>query len=84
MKKITVYSTDFCPYCRAAKSLLEGRGLPFEEINVQNDAEKRVWLLETTGQRTVPQIFIGDESIGGFQELNELESKGELDKKLID
>ncbi len=80
MAKITLYTTNYCGYCRAAKALLKGKNLPFEEINVEGDDAKREWLVEATGQRTVPQIFIDEKSIGGYQELAELEKNGELDK----
>ncbi|MBX3205426.1 MAG: glutaredoxin 3 [Labilithrix sp.] len=82
MKAVRVYSTLICPYCVRAKLLLKARGIAFEEIDVTHDPEKRSWLVETTGRRTVPQIFIGDEAIGGFDELRALEQSGELDKKI--
>ena len=78
MKEVQVYSTDYCGFCTAAKDLLEQRDIEYVEINVQGDAEKRVWLLETTGQRTVPQIFIGGNPIGGFRELSALDREGKL------
>ena len=79
---VTVYSTAFCPFCTMAKRLLTGRGIEFAEVRVDDDFEKRKWLIEATGQRTVPQIFIGDESIGGFQELAALDRSGGLGEKL--
>ena len=82
MKAVRLYTTLICPYCVRAKLLLKGRGITFEEIDVSGDPEKRSWLVETTGRRTVPQIFIGDEPIGGFDELRALDRSGELDKKL--
>lgn len=78
--KIEVYSTSYCPYCTAAKNLLSDKSLDFEEVDISNDFEKRNWLIETTGQRTVPQIFINDKSIGGFQELSAFDQSGELDR----
>ena len=81
-KKIVMYSTDWCPYCVRAKMLLNKKGYAFDEINVQGDSEKRAWLVKVTGRRTVPQIFIGDESVGGFDEINALDRKGELDRKV--
>lgn len=75
---VRVYTTQVCPYCVAAKNLLKRREIAFEEIDVSRDAEKRVWLLEQSGQRTVPQIFIGDRAIGGFTELSALDQSGEL------
>jgi len=78
--KIKVYTTNYCPFCVAAKSLLKSKDLAFEEIKVDGDDEKRQWLVGVTGQRTVPQIFINEKSIGGFQELSELEESGKLDE----
>lgn len=82
MKPVTMYSTMVCPYCVRAKMLLKDRNIPYEEIDVTGDHDKRAWLVETTGRRTVPQIFIGDEAIGGFDELRALDLSGELTKKL--
>ena len=79
---VRVYSTVVCPYCVRAKALLKDRGVPFEEIDVTNDPDKRAWLVQTTGRRTVPQIFINDEAIGGFDDLYALDRSGELAKKL--
>lgn len=83
MKPVRMYSTRVCPYCVRAKMLLKERGIPFEEIDVSGDHETRAWLVKATGgRRTVPQIFIGDESIGGFDELRRLDASGELTRKL--
>lgn len=82
MKPVRVYTTRICGYCGAAKRLLQRKGVPFEEIDVSRDHDKRMWLMQATGQRTVPQIFIGDESIGGYSELSALDRAGELDQKL--
>lgn len=82
MNNVRVYSTLVCPYCIRAKLLLRERGIAFEEIDVTGDPEMRSWLVEKTGRRTVPQIFIGDEPIGGFDDLRELDRTGELGKKL--
>ena len=65
-----------------AKRLLNNRQVPFDEIDVSFDADARRWLVDTTGQRTVPQIFIGGQSIGGYTELRALERTGELDRML--
>jgi glutaredoxin 3 len=77
-----MYSTLICPYCIRAKVLLKGRGIPYEEIDVTGDPEARAWLVKTTGRRTVPQIFIDDQPIGGFDELRELDRSGELSKRV--
>jgi glutaredoxin 3 len=84
MKPVTVYTTLFCPYCTAAKSLLTKKGVPFEEIDATGNPDLRQDIMERSGQHTVPQIFIGEQSVGGFSELNELEMCGELDELLAD
>ena len=78
MKEIRVYTTKICGYCVAAKRLLQSLDLPFTEIDVSRDHEQRIWLVEATGQRTVPQIFIGQRSVGGYQELAALNRDGGL------
>ena len=80
MPEVTVYSTRICPYCVAAKRLLSQRGIAYREIDVTGDDAKRAWLLDTTKRRTVPQIFIGDAAIGGFDELAALDRSGQLGK----
>jgi glutaredoxin 3 len=75
---VTVYTTRVCPYCIAAKRLLAQRGIPFEEIDVTADGAKRAWLAEVTGRRTVPQIFIRGEAVGGYDELVALDKGGKL------
>lgn len=82
MKAVTVYTTDYCPYCRQAERFLHDKGVPFKQVDVTHDDAMRVKLVELTGQRTVPQIFIGEESIGGYSDMMKLHSKGELDAKL--
>lgn len=82
MLPVRMYTTQICPYCVRAKALLSGKGVPFEEIDVSRDPETREWLVSATGRRTVPQIFIGDEPVGGFDDLRALDLAGELDKKL--
>ncbi len=78
MSEVRVYTTRVCGYCVAAKRLLAARGITYHEIDVTFDEEKRVWLAQTTGRRTVPQIFIGDKSIGGYEELASLDRTGQL------
>ncbi len=82
MPDVTVYTTSMCGYCVAAKRLLTSRKIPFKELDVTRDPEKRAWLVETTGRRTVPQIFIGDTAIGGYDDLAALDQSGELAKML--
>lgn len=78
MARVVVYSTDYCPYCQAAKSLLRAKGVVFTEINVENDDDKRRWLVEKTGMTTVPQIFIDDASYGGYDDIVALDRQGKL------
>ena len=78
MSAVKIYSTPICGYCVMAKRLLEKRGVAYEEINAAGQSDLRDWLIEQTGQRTVPQIFIHDQPIGGFMELNALDRAGEL------
>lgn len=80
--RVRMYTTLICPYCIRAKMLLKSKGVEFEEIDVSGDYDKRAWLVKTTGRRTVPQIFINEEAIGGFDEMRALDLAGELDKKL--
>lgn len=82
MKQVKVYTKDFCPFCDRAKAFLKSKSLSFEEINIQSDPELASKLFEQTGFRTVPQIFIGDSCIGGYQEMMQLEQKGEFDKQV--
>jgi len=77
-----MYTTDFCPYCRSAKALLERRGIVFEEINLSRDPDGRAELSRRTGMFTFPQIVIGGEPLGGFQELAAAERSGRLDQLL--
>jgi glutaredoxin 3 len=79
---VKVYTTPICPYCIRAKALLAKRGIPFEEVDVSRDDAKRSWLVATSGQRTVPQIFIDDKPIGGSDELHDLDASGELERLL--
>ncbi len=65
-----------------AKRLMREKGVVFDEIDVANDAERRRWLVQTTGQRTVPQVFIGGKPYGGYTDIAALDRKGELDPLL--
>jgi glutaredoxin 3 len=77
---IVVYSTGWCPYCVRARALLERKGLPFREIKIDEDpAEREAMLARSGGRRTVPQIFIGERHVGGFDELYALDKSGQLD-----
>jgi glutaredoxin 3 len=82
MLPVRIYTTRICGYCVAAKRLLGARAIPYEEVDVTGDDARRAWLVQTTHRRTVPQIFIGEESIGGYEELAALDRSGQLDAKL--
>jgi glutaredoxin 3 len=77
-KPVQVYTASYCSFCHRAKELLTRRGIAFEEIDVTRDGAARRWLVDATGRRTVPQIFIGENSIGGYEELRELDEAGSL------
>jgi len=78
MPKITMYTTRWCGYCGRAKALLDSRGLPYEEVNLDDDLHFRRTLNELTGGWTVPQILIDDEPVGGYTELWRLDKSGAL------
>ncbi len=77
--KVTVYTKRSCPFCVRAKRLFEKKGVAYEEIDVETRDDLRVWLAETTGQKTVPQVFAGERSLGGFSDVDALERDGKLD-----
>ncbi len=81
-EKITMYTTDPCGFCRSAKSLLDSRGVPYEEVNLAKDPSGRAELVALTGQMTFPQIVVGERSIGGFRELLEADRDGILEDLL--
>ena len=78
MKDVIVYATDYCPYCRQAERFLTEKQVPFQAIDVTHDDAMRAKLVEMSGQRTVPQIFIGGTSIGGYSDMVALHQKGQL------
>ena len=84
MPKIEVYSTASCPYCVAAKNLLKARGLEWTEVRVDTDpVQREAMLVRSGGARTVPQIFINDQHVGGFDELAAADRSGKL-KQLLE
>jgi glutaredoxin 3 len=80
--KVTMYSSPFCGYCAAAKRLLDQKGVVYDEIDVVFDPDSRKQMIERSGRKTVPQIFIGETHVGGFDDLSALDSRGELDALL--
>lgn len=82
MADVKIYRTTYCPYCNMAKRLFEDLGVDYEEIDVTDDDQKRQQLVEETGMRTVPQIFINGESVGGYSDVKELQDAGKLEQLL--
>jgi len=80
--KVVIYTMWFCPYCMMAKRLLKKKGVSYKEISVS--LRKNVWaeMEKLSGRNTVPQIFINDESVGGYDDISALNTIGELDQKL--
>jgi glutaredoxin 3 len=82
MPQVTIYSTMVCPYCVRAKRLLQRKGVDYEEVLVDQDRGRLREMLERSQRRTVPQIFIDDYHVGGYDDMAELDSQGELDSLL--
>ncbi len=82
MREVTVYTTDPCAFCARAKGILKSRGVEFEEINLAKDPDGRVELAQRTGMMTFPQVIIGDQLVGGFNELQAAARSGRLDDLL--
>lgn len=81
--KVRMYSTGVCPYCNMAERLLKAKGVEeIEKIRVDLEPEQRALMMEKTGRRTVPQIYIGDTHVGGFDDLSALDREGKLDPLL--
>ncbi len=78
MAKIVMYTTGICPYCVAAKNLLKSRGFSWEEVRVDSDSVQRDEMVKRSGRRSVPQIFIDERHIGGYDDLLEFDRKGGL------
>jgi GrxC family glutaredoxin len=82
MPKIIIYTTNYCSYCFGVKALLRSKNVEFEEIDVTDDPERRAEMERLSARRTVPQIFIDDQSIGGYDDARRLDATGELDRLL--
>ena len=79
MNKVLMYSTGYCPYCSRAEMLLKQRGVTdIEKIMVDEDPAQRALMMERTGRRTVPQIYIGETHVGGYDDLSALDRAGKL------
>ena len=78
MKKVEIYTTQWCPYCSAAKALLDDKGVGYEEIDADDPAVRSAMVQRANGRRTVPQIYIGETHVGGCDDLMALDAAGEL------
>ena len=83
MPEILIYTSNLCPYCTMAKRLLDKKGADYSEINVDSKPGLREEMMQKTRRRTVPQVYIGDLHVGGFDDLHALEMKNELDVLLV-
>lgn len=79
MTSIEIYTTSYCPYCQRAKALLDSKGVTYQEIDVERDTARREEMMVRSGRRTVPQVFINGEAIGGCDDLHTLDANGKLD-----
>jgi glutaredoxin 3 len=82
MTNVTVYTTDPCSFCKRVKGLLEARGVEFAEVNLTKDPAGRLELVQKTGMMSFPQVVVGDNLIGGFNELLAAEEDGRLEELL--
>ena len=82
MSPIVIYTTRICPYCIRAKQLLQTKGVEFDEISVDAQPHRRMEMMEKSGRRTVPQIWVGETHVGGFDDLWALNRRGQLDELL--
>ena len=84
MKRVLMYSTGCCPFCVMAKRLLAQKGVAVDEIRVDEDQSRREKMMRITGRRTVPQIFVGETHVGGYDDLSDMNRAGKLDPLLQD
>lgn len=82
MAKVSIYATAVCPYCVMAERLLISKGVNVTKIRIDLDVEKRVEMMQRTGRRTVPQIYIDEYHVGGYDDLSALDRAGKLDNLL--
>jgi glutaredoxin 3 len=79
MSKIEIYTTQWCPYCNAAKALLDEKGVAYEEVDADTPEARSAMIQRAHGRRTVPQIFVGDQHLGGYTDIAALDRAGKLD-----
>ncbi len=82
MAKVEIYTTQWCPYCNAAKALLEEKGVVYEEVDAEDPEVRSAMVERAQGRRTVPQIFIGTTHVGGYDDMAALDRRGQLDPLL--
>ena len=82
MARVRMYTTAVCPFCKMAERLLQGKGAEIDKVRVDLDPAQRAAMMEKTGRRTVPQIYIGDTHVGGYDDLAALDRAGKLDPLL--
>lgn len=82
MAKVRMYTTAVCPFCQMAERLLQAKGAEIEKIRIDLDPVERTAMMEKTGRRTVPQIYVGDTHVGGYDDLAALDRAGKLDSLL--
>lgn len=80
--KVLMYTTAVCPYCQMAERLLLAKGATIEKVRIDLDPARRAEMMEKTGRRTVPQIYVGDTHVGGYDDLAALDRAGKLDPLL--
>ncbi|WP_374622889.1 glutaredoxin 3 [Devosia sp.] len=82
MSKVEIYTTPWCPYCHAAKALLDDKGVAYEEIDVSDPQMRQAMVERAHGRRTVPQIFVGATHVGGYDDMAALDRRGRFDPLL--
>jgi glutaredoxin 3 len=82
MKKVEIYTTQWCPYCHAAKSLLDEKGVEYQEVYADDPDTRMAMVQRAHGRRTVPQIFVGETHVGGYDDMAALDRSGKLDPLL--
>jgi len=82
MARVMMYSTGVCPYCQMAERLLSAKGVAIEKVRIDLEPDRRAEMMEKTGRRTVPQIYVGETHVGGYDDLAALERAGKLDELL--
>lgn len=82
MSRVVIYTTSYCPYCSAAKALLRSKNIQFVEVDVTDNPARRAEMERLSSRKTVPQIFVDDKPIGGYDDVRRLDSLGELDRLL--